>query len=103
MMELQRRQLRRCLVTMALPLTVKTETALAYHPRCLPNQDIDQAIGILPKDGDLHTQIEVIAARKEPGATIMPTGLEATHEGSKSITKMPLRALSVGPKYHMMI
>jgi hypothetical protein len=88
---------------MALPLTVKTETALAYRPRCLPNQDIGQVIGILPKGGDLHTQNEDIAARREPEATITPTGLEATHEGSKSIMKMMLQAPSVVLNYPMMI
>lgn len=87
---------------MALPLTVKTETALAYRPQCPPNQDIDRAIGTLQKGGDLRTPIGGIAARRELEATITPTGLEETLEGLESITKMTTQAPNVVLNYRMM-
>ena len=102
-MGVQRRQLRRRLVSMALPLTVKTETVLANHFRCPLNQDMGQMIGILPKEPDPPTQIDDPEGRRGPDAMTTLIDLEGTHDASKSIMRTILQATNAALKYPMTI
>jgi hypothetical protein len=102
-MEVQTRQLRRHLVTRALPLTVKTETALVYHDRLPPSRDTGKMIGILLKGADLRIQTDDPVAQRELEAMNTPTDLEESREGSMSITRMITQIVNAAPSYPMTI
>jgi hypothetical protein len=88
---------------MALPLTVKTETVLVNHLRCLLNRDTGHGIEIPSKEPDPHTQIENPVARRELEAMNTLTDTEETREGSRSIMRMSLQVINVAPKCRMTI
>jgi hypothetical protein len=98
-MEVQRRQLRHCLVPRAFPLTVKAETDLVTPLRCLPNTDTGREIWIQPKGPDRRIQTDRLVARRESEVMTTLTEVEEIHEASKFITKTTRKATTAGPEY----
>jgi hypothetical protein len=101
-MGVERRQLRRCLNSMALPLTVQTETDLVTRTRCLPSVNTDQGIEHRG-EADLHIQIDRQEVRRELEMMTMPIDLEAIREHSKSTTKLLLKTINAVLEYPMKI
>lgn len=99
-MEVERRQLRHCLVPREFPLTVKAEPNLVIPLRGLLNAGTDQEILIRPNGPDRRIQTEHLVDRRETELMTTLIEVEEIHAVSKSITKTIRKATTAAHEYY---